>query len=75
VLRLRRDLAGAVRALIPEARIEQAPGVDPARHLRGACLLERAAADFGWRPRFSLEQGLADWHHRLTAQGARPSGQ
>jgi nucleoside-diphosphate-sugar epimerase len=69
-LRLRRELADAVRALVPGARIEQEPGVDPARHLRGASRLDRAAADFGWRPRFSLEQGLADWHHRLTAHGA-----
>lgn len=70
-LRLRRELAAAVRALVPGACIEQAPGIDPARHLRGAARLDRAAADFGWRPRFSLEQGLADWHHRLTTQGAR----
>lgn len=73
VLRLRRELADAVRALVPGARIAQAPGIDPARHLRGASRLDRAAADFGWRPRFSLEQGLADWHHRLTAHEARVS--
>ena len=28
-----------------------------ARHLRGACVLDRARADLGWTPRFDIEQG------------------
>lgn len=67
VLRTRGEFAGAVRALLPEAKIVQAPGIDPARHLRGACRLDRAKADFGWQPRFSVEAGLADWLGRLRS--------
>ena len=65
-LRLRRELADAVRGLVPGASIAQADGIDPQRHLRGACTLDRARADFGWTPRFSLESGLADWRARLV---------
>jgi nucleoside-diphosphate-sugar epimerase len=67
VRRTRGDLAQAVRQLVPGARIEQGGGVDPARHLRGACVIERARADFGWQPRFTLETGLADWLARIRS--------
>ncbi len=65
-IRTRGELAQAVRDLLPSAQISQGDGVDPARHLRGACVIERARKDFGWRPRFSLESGLADWLARMT---------
>ncbi|MGL4443997.1 MAG: NAD-dependent epimerase/dehydratase family protein [Alsobacter sp.] len=65
VLRTRGELARAVRDLVPGARIDIGPGVDPARHLRGACTLERARRDLSWSPRFTLEAGLADWRRRL----------
>lgn len=65
-LRRRDELAEAVRALVPGANIAQAAGIDPGRHLRGACMLERARTDFGWSPRFTLEAGLADWLKRLA---------
>lgn len=64
-IRTRGELAQAVRDLVPAAQITQGPGIDPARHLRGPCVIERALHDFGWRPRFSLETGLADWLTRL----------
>ena len=64
-IRTRGELAQAVRDLVPGAQISQGPGIDPARHLRGACVIERAWRDFGWRPRFSLEAGLADWRSRM----------
>jgi UDP-glucuronate 4-epimerase len=64
-IRTRGELAQAVRDLVPAAQITQGPGIDPTRHLRGACVIERAWQDFGWRPRFSLEAGLADWLARL----------
>ena len=67
VLRTRGELAQAVRQLVPQAEIEQGAGPDPARHLRGACVIERARTDLGWTPRFTLEQGLADWMRRLRA--------
>ena len=67
VLRTRGEFADAVRAVVPAADIKQAPGVDPARHLRGACLLDLARDDFGWQPRFTVEGGLADWTRRLVS--------
>lgn len=70
VLRTRGDLAVAVRRLVPGATIVQPPGIDPARHLRGACRIARAEADFGWRPRFDLDAGLADWRRRLAGAGS-----
>ena len=65
ILRTRGEFAAAVRAVVPDARIIQAPGIDPARHLRGPCVLERARNGFGWSSRFSIEAGLADWKRRL----------
>lgn len=65
IIRTRGDLAQAVRNLVPGAQIAQGPGIDPARHLRGACVIQRARQDFGWQPRFSLESGLADWLERM----------
>lgn len=66
VLRTRADFANAVRAIAPSAHITQAAGIDPGRHLRGACRLDRAKADFGWAPRFSIEAGVADWRQRIA---------
>jgi nucleoside-diphosphate-sugar epimerase len=65
VLSTRAQFADAVRAVIPAAQIELMPGIDPKRHLRGACRLDRVAADFGWRPRFTIGTGVADWAQRL----------
>ena len=65
VLRTRGEFAAAVRELVPGADIVQAPGMDPARHLRGPALLDWARADFGWSPRFTVEAGIADWLDRL----------
>jgi len=65
VIRTRGDLAEAVRRLVPGCVITQGAGVDPARHLRGACAIERARQDFGWQPRFTLESGLSDWLERM----------
>jgi nucleoside-diphosphate-sugar epimerase len=67
VVRTRGDLAAAVRRLVPQADITQGAGIDPARHLRGACVIQRAREDFGWQPRFDLEAGMADWMARLRA--------
>ncbi|MFO1126738.1 MAG: SDR family oxidoreductase, partial [Methylocystis sp.] len=67
VLKLRRDFAAAVRQAIPGADIDAGAGVDPARHLRGPSILDRAGRDFGFAPRFSLAQGVADWVGRVSA--------
>lgn len=64
-LRTRAEFADAVRVVVPDAGISQAAGIDPGRHLRGPCLLDRAQRDFGWSPRFSIEAGVADWRKRI----------
>ena len=66
----RGDLARAVLAYFPDAVIRQTPGTDPKRHLRGVCLIERAARDFGYAPRFSLEAGIADMVRRGRERAA-----
>lgn len=65
VLRTRGEFADTVRSIVPGASIHQQPGVDPARHLRGPCLLDRALEDFDWKPRYDLESGISDWKQRL----------
>lgn len=70
VLRTRGELATIVQSIVPGARIEIGPGVDPGRHLRGACVIERVRRDAGWSPRYTLESGLADWKRRLDAAQA-----
>jgi len=64
-LRKRADLAAAVRIAVPGACIDEGSGIDPARHLRGACRIGRARRDLDWSPRFDLEAGIADWKRRL----------
>ena len=66
-LRRRADLAAAVRLAVPNARIDEGSGIDPSRHLRGACRIERALRDLSWSPRFDLETGIADWKRRIEA--------
>lgn len=67
VLRTRGDLAAAVKAVVPGAQVDLGPGIDPARHLRGPCVLDRARRDLDWAPRFTLESGIRDWATRLSA--------
>ncbi len=69
-LRSRGELAAIVRALVSGAQIRQGPGLDPGRHLRGACRIERARRDFGYAPAQTLESGLAHWHARLRELGS-----
>lgn len=64
-LHTREEFADAVRSVVPSASITLGKGIDPARHLRGACVLDRARQDFNWVPRFSLQQGVQDWARRL----------
>jgi nucleoside-diphosphate-sugar epimerase len=47
--------------VFPDVSIALADGNDPERHLRGPCSIDRAREDFGFVPRFSLEDGVADW--------------
>jgi nucleoside-diphosphate-sugar epimerase len=67
VRRYRREVAALARQLVPGARIEVGPGIPPGAHLRGPSVLARAEAELGYRPRFSLEEGMADWLAWLRA--------
>jgi UDP-glucose 4-epimerase len=59
-----RDLADAVRAVIPGADIEVGPGLDPLGSdvsYYAIYDISRARADLGYEPRFSLEDGVRDY--------------
>lgn len=68
VLRTRREVAEIAAALVPGARVKLGPGVAPNAHLRGPSRLDRARAELGYEPRFTLEQGMADWLSWLRSQ-------
>ena len=72
VLRCRGEGAEIVRQLLPGARITVGPGAPPSVKLRGPSDLTRARQELGYKPRFTLEAGLADWlvhvrAHEVTA--------
>jgi len=67
VLRLRSELAEIVRQLLPGASIFVGPGINPGMNLRGPNVLDLARRDFCYVPRYTLEQGMADWLERLRA--------
>jgi nucleoside-diphosphate-sugar epimerase len=69
VLRRRAEVAALTRELLPGVRVEVGPGIPPTAHLRGPSILTRAEQELGYRPRFTLEQGMRDWHAWLTAPG------
>jgi nucleoside-diphosphate-sugar epimerase len=66
-LRRRSEVADAVRRLVPGSSIRVGPGIAPGAHLRGPSRLERARAELGYAPRYTLEDGLADWLAWLRA--------
>ena len=70
VLRTRGELAAIVMKHFPHAQIALSPGVDPARHLRGANVIARARRDFGYAPQYDLEAGIADWIAEARGAGA-----
>ena len=62
-----RDVARAIKAVVPDAEIEIGPGTAPwtdHTRMRGPLGGERLLKDTGWRPALSLEAGIrsfADW--------------
>ena len=67
------ELIDVVRELVPGARLSVGPGsyrhgdrVEIVR--KGALDVGRAAAEFGWRPRFDIRAGLAAYVTALRAQ-------
>jgi len=76
VLRTRGEVAAITRQLVPGARIDVGPGIPPHAHLRGPSKLDRAHAELGYAPRFTLEEGMADWLRWLQSESGhtpRPS--
>jgi nucleoside-diphosphate-sugar epimerase len=63
----RAQIAEAVRRRVPGARISLGSGVPARAHLRGPSLLDRARAELGYRPRYTLESGMDDWLAWLEA--------
>ena len=61
VQRRREEVAEAVRRRVPGARITLGPGLPARAHLRGPSRLERARAELGYAPRYTLESGMDDW--------------
>ena len=64
-LRLRREFADIVRQHFPQAQFNLGPGINPARHLRGPCVITRSMRDFDYRPH-DLESGIGHWIARVT---------
>ena len=63
-----RDIAAAVKSLIPDAQIELPEGRTPARSGQGICLdISRLQADTGYRPGYDTEQSVADYIAWLRA--------
>jgi UDP-glucose 4-epimerase len=69
------ELIAVVRELVPGARLSVGPG--PYRHgdrieivRKGALDVNRAAAEFGWRPRFDIRAGLAAFVNAVQNQQA-----
>ena len=67
------ELIAIVRELVPGAGLSVGPG--PYRHgdrieivKKGALDVSRAAAEFGWRPRFDIRKGLAAYVKALREQ-------
>jgi nucleoside-diphosphate-sugar epimerase len=74
VLRRRAEVAAIARRLVPGARIRVGPGIPPTAHLRGPSVLARAEAELGYRPRYTLESGMADWLEWLKAPAVHGAG-
>ena len=63
-----RDIAAAVKSLIPDAQIELPEGRTPARSAQGICLdISRLQADTGYQPGYDTEQAVADYIAWLRA--------
>jgi UDP-glucose 4-epimerase len=63
-----REIAAAVKNLVPDAQIELPEGPAPAGPGQGICLdISRLQADTGYQPRYDTEQATADYIAWLRA--------
>ncbi|MDT1064438.1 NAD(P)-dependent oxidoreductase [Paracoccus sp. CPCC 101403] len=62
------EVAETVKRVIPEARIEVAPGDDPGDMRQERFDISAAKRDLGYRPRMTLEQGIRNYLDWLRLQ-------
>lgn len=62
------EVAAVVRKLLPGIEITMQPGVDELGYRREALDISAAKRDLGWEPRFSLEQGIAEYIEWIKAE-------
>lgn len=62
------QIADIVRSVLPEADIRLRPGPDPVDDLQGSFSSAAALRDFGYRPKFSFSEGVAEYTEWLRAQ-------
>lgn len=55
--------------VVPNARIELVEGSDAAPEMQKDFSLQRLAQDIGWRPRYPLAAGFADYFKRASTDG------
>ncbi len=67
------SFAAAVKAAVPEARIEIGPGLDFAPGHYCVLDISRAGRDLGFTPRWSLERGVADCVERARTALVTPT--
>ncbi|GLY74367.1 NAD-dependent epimerase/dehydratase family protein [Actinoallomurus iriomotensis] len=66
------EVAAAIRAVVPEARVDLSTGHDPAGPGATVCLdTERIREDTGYRPRYDVERAVADYVAWLRAGNER----
>jgi UDP-glucose 4-epimerase len=69
------DFADAVRAALPDARIEIGPGTDYhglGVHYYGLMDNRRAREDLGFTPQYDLKRGVSDYLHTLRERDGQP---
>lgn len=62
----KKELIALVKKTYPNARIEVGPGISEKSNLRGPCLIDRAKAELGYKPEYTLETGFTDWLQELN---------
>jgi nucleoside-diphosphate-sugar epimerase len=64
-----RDVASIVGKVIPGSVFELGPGFDTAEPVKGPLSIERARAELGYEPKFSLDRGVRDYIQTLRDHG------
>jgi UDP-glucuronate 4-epimerase len=62
------EIAGVVSDVMPDARIDIAPGADPVDDRQGRFDISAAARDLGYMPRVALKDGIARYRDWLAAK-------